>query len=778
MRAARLWGQPGMENSRPSDRQIAWGIALALFGLIMLWWNGTFHSSDGLSMYAVADSLARYGRLDTEQIRWLGLQHGILAPDGLLYSNKSLGTSILALPLTWAGLILPGLGPVHTSLVLMPLVTAASGALLYLASRRAFPTLPRVTAVLAALAWGLASPAWPYSKTFFSEPLVALAAIGAMERLLAFRDAEARGRRELVAALGLGFWLGLGVFARLPHIIVLPVFGLAFLVVIWRRYGRMVTHWPIRSLLAFAGPIGIALGLTLWYNWFRAGDPLTTGYPIIEGFRGVWWQGIVGLLISPGRGILWYVPWLVLLVLAIPLAWRLAPMTTATAGATFLVYLLLYGKWLVWFGGYCWGPRFVVPAVPLLGLLVVPAAARWPRLFVGLALLAVAVNLIGVAGDFDQHQESLIQAGLSLSDLRSFFDLQYAQIPGMLRLGRSQPLDVMWITEGRLHTGLATLALALAAIGVASGVMVAQGRAVRLPNVMGGEVISGHWWIVLLLAATTYAFLWLAGAAQPAGYRRVAEAVAAHSPPGTVIWHNDHPNISTFLNLYRGRAAVLGVYEPDDTLSAESVGRLSTLAALPQPVWVIGKGSVGTADALERSASRHRGVVDEISVATSISWPAPPPEAEVLKAMFYFDTPDWHVQPLDVKMGPGGQPSIRLVEAGLSPQTSPGGVIAIRLVWEALAPVSELYQVFVQLIGPEGTPLALQLDPAQNGLPPTSAWQPGQAVTDVHAFSLRADAPPGSYQFVVALQRLSDMTRLETADGRDEVMVGPISVAP
>ena len=40
-----------------SDRRIAWGLGLALFGLIMLVWNPTFHSSDGLSMYLVADSL-------------------------------------------------------------------------------------------------------------------------------------------------------------------------------------------------------------------------------------------------------------------------------------------------------------------------------------------------------------------------------------------------------------------------------------------------------------------------------------------------------------------------------------------------------------------------------------------------------------------------------------------------------------------------------------------------------------------------------------------------
>jgi hypothetical protein len=780
------------------DQRIAWGLALALFGLIMLGWNGTFYSSDGLSMYAVTDSLARYGRFDTEQIRWTGLQQGMVGPDGLLYSRKGLGTSILALPLTWAGLILPGLGPVHTSLLLMPLVTASTGALLYLAARRAFPGLPRSAAALATLAWGLGSLAWPYSKTFFSEPLAALTTIGALERLLAFQGAtdEKPGqvkrtlrsadrsppvglhlRGEILAALGLGFWLGLGLLTRLAHAVALPVFGLAFLFVMWRRYGQGVAHWPLRPLLAFAAPIGVAAGLTLWYNWLRFGDPLTSGYLPEEAFNAIWWQGLLGLSVSPGRGLLWYLPWLILVGLAIPRAWRLAPVATAVAGGTCLLYFLLYAKWHMWHGGYCWGPRFLVPVLPLLGWLAVPAAARWRRLFTALATLAAAVNLIGVAWDFDPHQDALIQTGLRLFHPRTYFDPQYAQIPGMLRLGSFQTLDVMWVTEGRFQPTLALLALVLAAVGVTGGLSIALGKSIRLPGASGERVVNNLWWAMFLIALTTYAFLWGAGAAQPAGYRRVAQAITAHSPPGTMIWHNDHWNITTFLNLYRGQVDILGLLETQDTLSPEAAERLAPLAASPQPVWVISQGPVGTADVLDRTASQHRGMVDEVGVATSLSWSArPPQETEALKALFYFDSPDWRVQPLDATLGPDGRPLIRLAEAGVSPGAKAGDVIAVRLAWEALEPVTEAYRVFVQLIGPDGAPLALQVGPAQNGLAPTPTWGTGQAVTDVHAFRLRADVPPGNYEFLVGLWQAIDSTRLPTTDGRDAVTIGPISV--
>jgi hypothetical protein len=349
----------------------------------------------------------------------------------------------------------------------------------------------------------------------------------------------------------------------------------------------------------------------------------------------------------------------------------------------------------------------------------------------------------------------------------------------MLRLARFQTLDVMWVVEGRLRPVLAILALALATVGVGGGLITARGKGILLPSALGGRVLDSPWWIVLLLALITYACLWGAGTTQPPGYRRVAEAISAHSPPGAMIWNNDHRNIATFLNLYRGRAPILGLLETKDTLSPESAERLSSLAASPQPVWVISPGRVGTADILDRTLSRHKGVVQELSRSAPAPGPSrPPAEADVLQALFYFDTPDWHVQPLDATAGPGGSALIRLVEARLSPTAKAGEVIAVQLAWEALAPAPEAYQVFVQLTGPDGAPLALHIGPAQNGLAPTSAWPPGELVTDLHAFWLRADAPPGDYRFLVGLQRVRDATRLPTTDGRDAVSVGPIIISP
>lgn len=63
--------------------------------------------------------------------------------------------------------------------------------------------------------------------------------------------------------------------------------------------------------------------------------------------------------------------------------------------------LLCYGAWWAWHGGWSWGPRFLVPLIPLsclpIGLL--PARSGWRVGLVLAVLLGVAVNALGVLTD-------------------------------------------------------------------------------------------------------------------------------------------------------------------------------------------------------------------------------------------------------------------------------------------------------------------------------------------------------------------------------------------
>jgi hypothetical protein len=67
------------------------------------------------------------------------------------------------------------------------------------------------------------------------------------------------------------------------------------------------------------------------------------------------------------------------------------------AWASLLALLLLHAGWYGWDGGWCWGPRFLVPALPALCLLAVAgleaAPRRSPARFAGWLLLALSAAL-------------------------------------------------------------------------------------------------------------------------------------------------------------------------------------------------------------------------------------------------------------------------------------------------------------------------------------------------------------------------------------------------
>ena len=81
------------------------------------------------------------------------------------------------MPLYWLAQAVDAYGTISTVLLHGALVTAAAGAFVYLAARELGYGVG--LSLLLALLWGLASPAWVYTKRFMSEPLSALALVAA-----------------------------------------------------------------------------------------------------------------------------------------------------------------------------------------------------------------------------------------------------------------------------------------------------------------------------------------------------------------------------------------------------------------------------------------------------------------------------------------------------------------------------------------------------------------------------------------------------------------------
>jgi hypothetical protein len=163
------------------------------------------------------------------------------------------------------------------------------------------------------------------------------------------------------------------------------------------------------------------------YDLARFGSVLRDGYGIIGDHHDLHpphtlqalWEGIYGPLLSPGKGLFLYAPILLLAILGLPRLDRIAP------GAAWLVVgiggvaVLAHANTLVvWLGGWAWGPRFLVPIIPLLmlplGALLDGAGRAVQTSAWGLGLLGALIQAPGVlldAGVYITHLRDTVAAG-------------------------------------------------------------------------------------------------------------------------------------------------------------------------------------------------------------------------------------------------------------------------------------------------------------------------------------------------------------------------------
>jgi hypothetical protein len=76
------------------------------------------------------------------------------------------------------------------------------------------------------------------------------------------------------------------------------------------------------------------------------------------------------------------------------------------------------------------------------------------------------------------------------------------------------------------------------------------------------------------------------------------------------------------------------------------------------------------------------------------------------------------------------------------------------------------YDIFVQLLDPEGRFVDGIDGPPQFGAAPTSGWVPGQVVVDRRAVLVPEDAPPGVYRVIAGFYREDKRARLASGEGQ------------
>lgn len=215
-----------------------------------------------------------------------------------------------------------------------------------------------------------------------------------------------------------GLTLGLMVACRLPT---LPLAVLLAL-----HVARNERRSAIRFALLAAVPASALLAYSrLALGSFSALGQLQTFRPAPGGAC----AGVLGLLVSPSRGLLVFGP---LFLFAIPALLRTPGPPRARPvlfwGSPYVPALLLItGLWPVWWGGHAFGYRLLTELVPIL-LLLITASWRerigpfaWRRrLFVALAVVSAGIHALGAfaPGDFDYVPNDIDRNPSRLWDVR------------------------------------------------------------------------------------------------------------------------------------------------------------------------------------------------------------------------------------------------------------------------------------------------------------------------------------------------------------------------
>ncbi|MDP3046856.1 MAG: hypothetical protein Q8O07_05200, partial [Chloroflexota bacterium] len=446
----------GAERPDRRDLVLAAWLFLLCTAVYLLTYDGSFTSTDERALFSGTDSLVKRGEFTVNQIYWDGNNVGMYTTDGEMVPNYEPAQMVLAVPLYVLGWV-TGVGLVQSVMLFNPLVTALTVALFFLCLRELF--YGRAVSVALSLAYAFATIAWVYSKFFFREPLMALGYAVALFGLLRY------GRRhDLTGACLVGVGAGLAVATKQVSLVALPFFAALF--VFYSR--RSERNEFLRSVLAAGLPLLVILALVKVYQDVSLGSIPAFARNVVEYAsspliaRDNWPDMLFaayGLTFSPGKGLFAYSPVLFLALLAVPWFLRRHPMEAIILGTLSLAHIVGYSRYISWWGGLSWGPRYLLPIVPFVLIAAAPVAEKllasriavWRVLAVIVLIVSVTVQIAGVSVDLRLYEDVLDRTlrqqvpWFEVSMRTIATDVRYSPILGHLALLSPANLDFAWV---------------------------------------------------------------------------------------------------------------------------------------------------------------------------------------------------------------------------------------------------------------------------------------------------------------------------------------------
>lgn len=362
------------------------GLLLSILAAGLLFTRSAPESYDAQIMYQVTQSMVDHANFV--------VHHDVFAMNSP-YSSYGIGMSLLmAVPYFIAERL--KLDPSASVMTVNAVVVALVALVIYRLGRAVGATIGQSLAAAAITAFGTAL--FAYVATGFSEPSVGL---GIALGLLGVQT-----RRPVLVGAGAGLALLMRIDSAL---LVLPVLGAGA----WIAGGR-----TLGAGLRYTAGLLPAILITGAYDTVRFGVPWRAGY-VYATFNHPLLAGLYGLLLSPAAGLFLYVPLLPLALLGMWITLRHMPVVGATALVLLIVRIPFYAVWFGWQAYYVWGPRYLVPAMPVLAIGLLEIFRRWSGLRLAFKTAALTVVSVSCA-------VQLVGAGVEYEHAHMFAALQRA----------------------------------------------------------------------------------------------------------------------------------------------------------------------------------------------------------------------------------------------------------------------------------------------------------------------------------------------------------------
>ncbi len=730
--------------------------------------------------------LLTYSGVPHNPDEWFFLRGAQAVVDGDLGAVQSHGWlfSVVVVPFYALSLLSSRIGSYQAASLLNIPVTALTVTILYL-SLGEF-SFSRRLRLAVALAFGLATLAWPYSHYLFREPLAALLLLVTTWAAIRFWH-----KPTLASFLAGTVAFALGVSVKLTILAFFPFYLAMMAALVFRdrmplslvmRRSSGLTFWlPLAAfvLIVFATAVVASLFPALLAGYLRK-------WPDVSAFVALW--------ISPGWGLLTFAPILWLAVVGVtPLLRRHPAMAFLVWGGS-LFFIMQASAYPIWWGYWAYGPRQLIPLIPVL-CLSIPFGLQWliargRRIGFGifwlLAVVGGLVQVVGVMVPFgDYIRQMLFPAGITGESLT--WNWHYALPVGMARFWRPAVLDVVWITgreSGSIQvrwTMLLPLVL-LTLLALVWLAYVAGAPRHRWPrsSFALSLIVAGAWLPAAIL--TVRAAYWDERYRPELGFQAAAQMIQRERQPGDIVitdlWTDRLTEPAKSLLNYCHARCPRRLDLVRETLTDRETDwqtrHLDDLVGFRRAWLLLERVQEGDPNSIVEKWLGQVGYLERCD------WTGP--QVRLCRYSLVRGCPVASL-PMAATLGD----RIALLQAEIlaanpracpAPSLTPGDVLQVEIAWQALETVGAHYVVSLQLLNAQGQLVASTDRRPANGFRPTTSWQAGDTISDRYAIEIPEAAAPGSYSLVVLMYNPENGRRLPVhlADGARGDMVPLASI--